>query len=296
MTGPAVDPALELVVDAHSALGEGPVWDERLGRLWWIDILGGLVHLTDPTSGMDATMPVGQPIGALALRTSGDPILAIRDGFATFDPAAGRMELVAPVELHDPTIRMNDGKVGPDGGFWAGAMAIDERPGAGSLLRLDPTGNVSEILSGLTIPNGLDWTADGRQLLFIDTPTRRIDRFDVGSSGRTLADRRPAVTLTDGPGWPDGMTIDAEGYLWVALWDGWAIERYSSDGRLDRRIELPVAQVTSCAFGGPDLDELYITTGQEGFPLGGRADQPHAGGLFRVRPGVRGRPTRRFPG
>ena len=132
-------------------------------------------------------------------------------------------------------------------------------------------GRSREILADLSIPNGLDWTADGRQLLFIDTPTRRVDRFDIGPTGRTISGRRTAVEIAAGPGWPDGMTIDADGFLWVCLWDGWAVERYAPDGRLDRRVELPAAQVTSCAFGGRDLDELFITTGQEGFPPGGQA-------------------------
>ncbi len=291
-----MEPTPELVVDAHAELAEGPVWDDRLDRLWWVDLLGGIVHLSDPTNGDDTAIPVGQPVGALALRSSGGPILAVRDGFATLDVRTGRLELVAPIALDDPGIRMNDGKVGPDGGFWAGSMAADERPGLGRLHRLDPDGTVSEALAELTIPNGLDWTDDGRQLLFIDTPTRRVDRFDVDASGRSISGRRPAVELREGIGWPDGMTLDAEGYAWVCLWDGWAVERYGPDGRLDRRVELPAAQVTSCAFGGPGLDELYITTGQEGFPPGGRRDQPNAGGVFRLRPGVRGRPTRRFAG
>ncbi len=291
-----MQPQPELVVDAHAELAESPVWDDRLDRLWWVDLLGGVVHLTDPSTGGDTTIPVGQPIGALALRSVGGPILAVRDGFATLDPGSGRLEVVAPIAPDDPGIRMNDGKVGPDGGYWAGSMAADERPGLGRLHRLDPDGTVTEILTGLTIPNGLDWTADGRQLLFIDTPTRRVDRFDVAASGRSISGRRPAIELREGPGWPDGMTLDAEGYAWVCLWDGWAVERYAPGGQLDRRIELPAAQVTSCAFGGPALDELYITTGQEGFPPGGRPDQPNAGGVFRVRPGVRGRPTRRFDG
>ena len=128
---------------------------------------------------------------------------------------------------------------------------------------------MTEVLADLTIPNGLDWTADGRELLFIDTPTRRVDRFDVDPTGRAISGRRPAVEIAAGHGWPDGMTIDAEGFLWVCLWDGWAVERFAPDGTMDRRVELPAAQVTSCAFGGPDLDELYITTGQEGFPPGG---------------------------
>ena len=291
-----MDDRPELIVDAHAELAEGPVWDEVEQRLWWIDLLGGIVHVTDPRTGDDTEIPVDQPIGALALDRAGDPILAVRDGFATLEVETGKLDLIAPVAPDDPGIRMNDGKVGPDGGFWAGSMAADESPGRGRLHRLDPGGTVTDVLTGLTIPNGLDWTADGRELFFIDTPTRRVDRFDVGPTGRTIAGRRPAVEITEGSGWPDGMTLDAEGFLWVCLWDGWAVERYAPDGRLDRRVELPAAQVTCCTFGGPDLDELFITTGQEGFPEAGLPDQPHAGGLFRYRAGVKGLPTRRFAG
>jgi sugar lactone lactonase YvrE len=286
----------KLVFDARAELAEGPVWDDRRARLWWVDIMAGIVHLTDPATGTDSAIPVGQPIGALGLRERGSPVLAVRDGFASLREEGG-LDLIAEVESDDPTMRMNDGKVGPDGGFWAGTMGVDERPGAGGLYRLDPHGSVDRLLGGTTISNGLDWSADGRLFYYIDTPTRRVDRFDVGTDGRRLSGRRVAVDLGgNAAGMPDGMTVDADGYLWVCLWDGWAVERYSPDGRLDRRIEIPAAQVTSCAFGGPNLDELYITTAQEGFPAGGRANQPHAGSIFRVRPGVRGRPSHLFAG
>ena len=206
-----MEDALELIVDAHASLGESPVWDERQRQLWWVDLLGGIVHATDPVTGEDLQIPVDQPIGAIALRESGPPILAVRDGYATLDPSSGRLDLIAPIAPDDPGIRMNDGKVGPDGGFWAGSMAADEGPGRGRLHRLDPDGTVTEVLADLTIPNGLDWTADGRELLFIDTPTRRVDRFDVDPTGRAISGRRPAVEIATGHGWPDGMTIDAEG-------------------------------------------------------------------------------------
>lgn len=286
----------ELVLDARVELAEGPVWDDRLQRLWWVDIMAGVVHVTDPATGSDHEIKVGQPVGALGLRRTGPPLVAVRDGFATLREHGG-IDLIAPVEIDDPTIRMNDGKVGPDGGFWAGTMAIDERPGVGHLYRLDADGSVGRVLGGMTISNGLDWSDDGRVLYYIDSPTKRVDRFDVEADGRMISQRRVAIDLVDRePAVPDGMTIDADGFLWICLWDGWAVERYGPDGKLDTRIEVPAAQVTSCAFGGPDLNELYITTAREGFPAGGRPDQPHAGGVFRVRPGVRGRPSHRFAG
>jgi sugar lactone lactonase YvrE len=295
---PAGVPGLEadLLVDAHAALGEGPVWDDREGCLWWVDIMGEAIHRTDPASGRDEIVPIGQLVGAVALRESGGLVAAVRDGFVAVDPASGRLDLLAPVERDDPTTRMNDGKVDPAGRFWAGTMGIDPRPGVGTLYRLDPDLRVTAVLRGTTISNGLDWSLDGRIMYYIDTPTRRVDRFAFEPASGALADRAPAIAIREGAGGPDGMTVDAEGFLWVALWDGWAVERYSPEGRLDRRVEVPAQQASSCAFGGPDLDLLFITTAQEGFPSGGLPEQPHAGGLFVCRPGVRGRAPFRFAG
>lgn len=285
----------ELLVDADATLGEGPVWDDREGCLWWVDILGESVHRTD-MSGRDESVPIGQMPGALGLRTAGGLVVAAREGFGLLDAATRRFEIVAPVEADDPTARMNDGKVDPAGRFWAGTTDIDHRPERGTLYRLDPDRRVTTMLREVTISNGLDWSLDGRTMYFIDTPTRRVDAFSFDVARGTIADRRPAVAIREGAGSPDGMTLDAEGYLWVALWDGWAVERYAPDGRLDRRIEVPAAQTSSCTFGGPDLDLLFITTAQKGFPPGGRADQPLAGGVFVCRPGPRGRPAFRFGG
>jgi sugar lactone lactonase YvrE len=286
----------DLLVDAHANLGEGPVWDDREGWLWWVDILGEAIHRTDPATGRDDTVPVGQLIGAVVVRASGMLVAAVREGFVAVDPASGRIELLAPVEADDRTTRMNDGKVDPAGRFWAGTMGVDHRPNAGALYRLDPDLRVTAMVPRTTISNGLDWSPDARTMYYIDTPTRRVDRFDFDPSTGAITGRAPAIPIREGAGSPDGMTVDADGYLWVALWDGWAVERYSPDGRLDRRVEVPVQQASSCAFGGPDLDQLFITTAQEGFPPGGMPDQPHAGGLFVCRPGVRGRASFRFAG
>ena len=286
----------ELLVDADVELGEGPVWDDRRQCLWWVDILGGAVHRTDPATGRDEVLPIGQHVGAVGLRASGGLIAALRDGFATVDPASGAVEIVAPVESEERTNRMNDGKVDPGGRFWAGTMGTDQRPAAGTLYRLDPDLRVTPMVPGVSISNGLDWSLDGRTMYYIDTPTRRVDRFAFDPTSGEIADRAPAVAIREGAGSPDGMTVDAEGYLWVALWDGWGVERYSPEGRLDRRVEVPAAQTSSCAFGGPDLDLLFITTAQEGYPPGGLPDQPLAGGLFVCQPGVRGRAPFRFGG
>lgn len=287
---------VELFVDAHAALAESPVWDDRTGTLWWVDLLGGIVHRTDTATGDDQSIPVGQAIGAIALCRDQRLLIAIEDGFGLLDPDGGRVELIAPVDVDDPSMRMNDGKVDPSGRFWAGSMATDEHAGAGTLYRLDADRSVRRMLGGLTISNGLDWSDDRRTMYYIDTGTGRVDRFAYDDVEGAISDRQPLVTIAAADGFPDGMTLDVEGFLWVALFDGWGVNRYAPDGRLDRRIELPAQQVTSVTFGGPDYADLYITTGQEGFPPGGRPDQPHAGGVFRCDPGVRGRPANRFLG
>ena len=286
----------ELVADARTTLGEGPVWDDREQCVWWVDILGESIHRTDPVTGRDEMIPVGQMVGALGLRERGGLVAAVRDGFVAVDAATGRIERLANVEADRASSRMNDGKVDPRGRFWAGTTDIDHRPGLGTLYRLDADLTVSPMLTEVTISNGLDWTADGATMYFIDTPTRRVDRFSFDPSTGSISDRATAVSIRPGAGGPDGMTLDAEDHVWVALWDGWAVERYAPDGTLELRVEVPAAQATSCTFGGPDLDVLYITTAQKEFPAGGQRDQPHAGGLFSCRPGVRGRAAYRFAG
>ncbi len=288
--------AAELLVDARSTLGEGPVWDDVERRLWWVDILEGVVHRTDVDTGDDEIFPVGQFVGAVGLRQAGGLVAAVRDGFATFDPRRGRLDLVADLQNEARTLRMNDGKVDPGGRFWAGMMAVDHRPGAGTLYRLDADLTVTPMVPGTSISNGLDWSPDRTTMYYIDSTPRRVDRFAYDVTTGAIAERATVIAIREGGGWPDGMTVDADGFLWVALWDGWGVERYAPDGRLDRRVEVPAAQASSCAFGGPDLDLLFITTAQEGYPPGGMPDQPHAGGLFVCRPGVRGRSPFRFAG
>jgi sugar lactone lactonase YvrE len=286
----------ELVADAGTTLGESPVWDDRERCVWWVDILGESIHRTDPLTGQDDTIPVGQMVGALGLRERGGLVAAVRDGFVSIDAASGRIDRLADVEADLTTSRMNDGKVDPAGRFWAGTTDIDHRPGLGTLYRLDTDLKVSPMLPEVTISNGLDWTADGTTMYFIDTPTRRVDGFSFDPSTGSIADRTMAVSIRPGAGDPDGMTLDAEDHLWVALWDGWAVERYALDGSLELRVEVPAAQATSCTFGGSDLDLLFITTAQKDFPAGGKPDQPHAGGLFVCRPGIGGRAAHRFAG
>ncbi len=293
-TPPTID--AELALDAHARLGEGPIWDADGGRLVWVDIHAEAVHLFEPSSGFDQVLQAGQHIGAAAVRSRGGLILAAHDGFVLLDPATGAIEPFVAVK-EDPSTRFNDGKCDAAGRFWAGTMAYAFTPGAGSFYRLDPDGSMTVMFGDVTVSNGLGWSPDWRTMYYIDTPTRSVDAFDFDLASGTIANRRRAIEIPRGAGGlPDGMCVDAEGCLWVAIVRSGTVQRYTPDGRLDRFVRLPTSGVTSCCFGGADLGDLYITTAAELVPEDQRAAQPHAGGLFVCRPGVRGQPPCTFGG
>jgi sugar lactone lactonase YvrE len=282
-------PAVELVLDARADLGEGPRWDAREQRLLWVDIMRGRVHAFRPGAGACRSVDVGRPVGALASAADGGVVLAVAGGFARLDWASGRVDMLAAVEADRPGNRMNDGACDAAGRFWAGTMALDERADQGALYRLDRDGTVHTMLTGVSISNGIDWSLDGRRMYYVDSPTRRIDAFDFDVARGAIADRRTFVALPPDAGYPDGLTVDAEGFVWLALWGGAALHRYDPEGARERVVPLPVTHPTSCAFGGADLDELYVTSARRPLSAEERARQPQAGGLLRLRPGVTGR-------
>jgi sugar lactone lactonase YvrE len=287
---------VELVLDARVELGEGPLWDAREQVLWWVDILSGHVHRFDPATGQDRVFDVGQYVGAIALRaTEPGLMLAAHEGFVVGGPD-GRVKPFVTVELELPGNRMNDGYCDERGRFWAGTMAIAEGPGAGSLYRLNPGGEVTRMLSGVSISNGIDWSSDGRTMYYIDTPTHLVEAFDFDADAGTISNRRTFAAIPDGMGGPDGMIVDADDCLWVGLFGGSHLRRYTPDGEVERIVRLPAANVTKCAFGGPALEELYITTAWHNATPEQRERQPHAGSLFRCQPGVRGREPHRYRG
>jgi sugar lactone lactonase YvrE len=287
---------VELALPARAELGEGARWDPRSQTLYWVDILRGRVHAFSPASGRCRSWGVGQPVGAADLREAGGLVLALRDGFATLDLETGRLDWIARVEDDRPTQRMNDGRCDAAGRFWAGTMAFEPAAGTSTLYRLDPDGRVAPALSGLTLSNGLDWSPDGRSLYFIDSLTQRVDLFDFDLHAGTLANRREFTRVPDAAGMPDGLAVDADGFVWVALWGGGALHRYATDGALAQVVTLPVSHPTSCAFGGPDLGDLYVTSATVELTPAALARQPYAGGLLRLRPGVAGRAGHRFAG
>ena len=285
----------ELALDAHAVLGEGCLWDAGRQRLIWIDTLQRQVHRSDVASGRTESTDVGQHVGAVALRRDKPGLaLALKDGFGLLMDA--NVEMIAPVCAGNPKVRMNDGKPDRAGCFWAGTMAYDSTPGAGTLYRLDAEQGATAMLEGVTISNGLDWSLDDRLMYYIDTPTRRVDAFQFDADHGLLGERRPIVEIPRAEGAPDGMTLDAEGCLWVALWGGSRVRRYLPDGRLDREVLLPVSRVTCCCFGGPDLATLFITTASSGLTPEQLTAEPHAGGIFACHPGISGRPAFRYAG
>lgn len=295
MAGAVIDRvAVHVAHPAAADLGEGPVWDERRGELVWLDITRHEVHRFKPSEG-DRRLDVGQPVGAAGVRAAGGLVAALRDGFAVVD-ASDRLELISDTERNNPTTRMNDGKVDPAGRFWAGSMAFDATPGAGALYRLESDGHVDRVLTGLTISNGMDWSANRRLMYFIDSASYRVDVFDYDDDTGAIRGRRALCTIGEGDIMPDGMTLDVDGYLWVAVWGGSCVLRYAPHGALVERVSLPASQVTSCTFGGPDLSDLYITTASRGLTAEQRAREPHAGALFVCRPGPRGLPPHLFRG
>jgi sugar lactone lactonase YvrE len=286
---------VDLVLDARADLGEGPVWDDRRQRLLFVDIMRGDVHAFDPVTGADHVVHVGRPVGAIGLTTRGDWILAADRGFFRADPDTGRTTLLADVEPGRVDTRMNDGAVDPAGRFWAGTMSLVREPDRGALYRLDPDGTAHRVIAPVTTSNGIDWSPDGRLMYYVDTPTRRIDVFDFDVASGAPSRRRPFVDLSGEVGRPDGLVVDQDGAVWIALWQGGEVRRYSAEGRFDQAVRVPATLTTKCAFGGPELADLYITTAS-GSLGAGQAGQPHAGGLFRCRPGVAGQPIRRYSG
>jgi sugar lactone lactonase YvrE len=288
--------ALELVLDARAELGEGPVWDDRRQRLVFVDIMRGDVHTFDPATGADRVVNAGRPVGAVALTTRGDWVLASGRGFVRADPDTGHTTPLVDVEPAEANTRMNDGAVDPAGRFWAGSSSLVGESGRASLYRLDPDGTARRVLAPVTTSNGIDWSPDGRLMYYVDTRTRRVDVFDFDVAAGTPAGRRTFVDVAGEAGRPDGLVVDEDGGVWVALWEGGAIRRYAADGRLDQVVTVPATLTTKCAFGGPALTDLYITTAWRGLDAQARRQQPHAGGVFRIRPGARGQPARRFTG
>jgi sugar lactone lactonase YvrE len=287
---------VEHVVSSQSCLGEGPIWHPQEQVLYWLDIVNGQLHRFDPNTGEHKVHELGVVTGSMGLRAGGGFVMATRKGFGFWDREHNAFQLIGdPDEDENEEVRFNDGKTDRQGRFWAGKMS--SRP-VNSLFRLDPDGSIHRMESGIAVSNGLGWSPDNRTFYFTDSAARVIYAYDFDPQSGHISRRRVFATIPDQPdeGVPDGLVIDVEGCIWSARWGGWKIVRYSPDGAIDREIAMPVAYPTSCAFGGPNLDELYITSAWVEIKADGRAAQPLAGDIFRLKTHVQGFPEPFFAG
>jgi sugar lactone lactonase YvrE len=283
----------ELALKLECNVGEGPFWDEVEQKLYFVDIVNKQIKIFSPTSKLLETVQFNQEIGAVFLDQKSNLIVAARDGIfaATRD---GVLEtLLAPIELEDTSIRTNDAKCDAYGRMWVGTMAFDFTPGAAALFSFDSK-DLKKVVPDLTVSNGIGWSLDKKIMYFIDSPTKRVDIFDFDLESGELRNRRPFLLLGDLDAFPDGLTTDEDGGVWVALFGGGEVRRFDSQGTLTHIVEIPVKQVTSCCFGGVDMSDLYITTAQNGMDSDSLIREPMAGSLFRAKTTFKGSKSNRF--
>ena len=281
--------SIEVVGKAESKWGEGPVWWQ--GALYYVDIEGHLVHRYSPETGEERTWKVGQRVGTVVPRSNGGLVIAGDGGLLFLDPASGDLAPIADPEPDKPDNRFNDGKCSPDGRFFAGTISLVKKEGDAKLYRLDPDLTLHEAFGPVTNSNGIAWSADGNTCYYIDTPSKEVKAFDY-SEGE-LSNMRVVVSTKHHEASPDGMTIDADGNLWIAFCHGACVACFDPrTGEELRKIDLPCLETTACAFGGPTLSDLYVTTG-----IHKSVEEEHAGRLFRISGlGVKGVAANAFEG
>lgn len=282
---------VELLVDAKSTLGEGPTWDARTQILYWVDILNKRIYV-----GSDLLVELDELIGCIAPRKNGGLVLAQRFRFASFEVDPFKLTSLLTLQDEPSNNRFNDGKCDPHGRFIAGTMDIGEKNPYGSLYSFDGK-SVIRLLSAITVSNGLTWSPDYKTFYYIDTPTREVKAFDYDVETGTIANPRSAICIPESFGWPDGMTSDTQGNLWIAMWGGAQVTKWNpKTGQLLEQVPVPARNVSSCVFGGKNLNELYITSARKGLDEAILAAYPLTGGLFRLQTSVEGMPTFEFEG
>jgi sugar lactone lactonase YvrE len=268
---------MEIAVRANAKLAEGPRWDAATGRLLWVDIEGCELHVLE--RGEDRAIGLDAMVGVAAPTSSGAVLVALADRLALVDLADQSVRTLVRLP-HGPALRSNDGACDAAGRFWIGTMGLDETPGAGALYRYD--GRLKRVLDEVTLSNGIGWTRDDTRMYYIDSPVQRVDIFDFELASGRIDDRRPFVSIDESDGIPDGLTVDDEGGVWVALYGGSCVHRYDESGRLDAVLEVPALNVTSCCFGGDDGRSLFVTTAAPD------------GNVYVTQPGVSGPPAHVF--
>lgn len=280
---------VNLVIDSKSTLGEGAIWNYKTGELLWINSKGEILNFYNPETGTNKEMFTGQMIGTVVPTESGDVLVALQNGIYSFNTDTGSKKLLLDPEEDLPNNRFNDGKCDPAGRFWAGTMSTVGKKNAGTLYRFHSDTSIHKMVENVSISNGIVWSLDKTKMYYIDTPTQKVMGFDYNDTTGEISNPKIAVNVPSEMGSPDGMTIDADGNIWVALWGGFAVACWNPEtGELIRTIEVPAKNVTSCAFGDNDLETLYITTAREGTSDEELQNYPNAGGVFKTRPGVKG--------
>ncbi|MGE6367229.1 SMP-30/gluconolactonase/LRE family protein [Bacillus paramycoides] len=284
---------LELVIDAKATLGEGPSWDSKKHLLYWVDILEKKVNIYNRITGENKSIFLGQMVGSVVPRKSGGMVLALENGFYFLNPDTEEMEAIYDPERHLEENRFNDGKCDPCGRFWAGTTDSIGINGKGALYFLNTNLHVKKKLEEVSTSNGLAWSPDHMYMYFIDTPTRKVVRFDYDVHTGHIENPQDVIVIPKEEGLPDGMTIDEEGMLWIAHWGGSKVSRWNpKSGKQLLTIPIPALYVTSCTFGGSNLNELYITTARMNNT--NPEIYPNAGGIFRMKTNIKGCPTYQF--
>lgn len=288
--------SLEVALALNTDLGEGPFWDDATNTLVFVDCNHGHIHRFDPSRNGISTIEVGRTIGVAIPRVSGGFVASSVDGLLSVDRDSNDVALLLPIEKELPNNRMNDGKCDSRGRLWSGTFSVRFERNAGTLYRIDPDLSLTPAVAGIRVSNGIAWSPDERLVYFNDTLSRGTDVFEYDIEAGLLSNRRRFVDIDRESGLPDGLAVDAEGGVWVALFNGGQVRRYSPDGKWIGLVSLPVERVTSCNFGGPDLKDLYITTADFSLHDDGMPHEPEAGFIFRCRPGVEGLPSHKFAG
>ena len=280
----------ELVLDHKAELGEGAIWDPCVSKLWWVDISQGHLHRFDPVTKINETFDVGFPVSTVVPEDGGGVVLALENGFASYDTNSGELEMLGTVEHDNPSVRFNDGKCDSAGRFWVGTLAEDGTVGVGALYCMGSDLTLSKKIEGVSISNGLGWSPSGEKMYHIDTHTQRVMEYKYDMKSGGISSPRVVVEIEEGEGAPDGMCVDSEGMLWVAIWDGGKVIQINPGcGERLSEVRVPgVSKVTSCALGGYDLKTLFITTAREGLAEEGGGSEPSAGGLFATQVKVGG--------
>ncbi|MBS4217951.1 SMP-30/gluconolactonase/LRE family protein [Bacillus sp. FJAT-49711] len=286
---------VELIVDAKAELGEGPSWDAESKVLYWVDILGKRIHTYEPASGKIEMIQLEEHIGAVVPKKGGGLAAVLQSGFYEIDLPSGKLTAIVDPEQHLPNNRFNDGKCDPKGRFWAGTMPYDGEKGKGNFYCLDQNGQVKKVVDNITCSNGIAWNPDFTTMYYIDTPTMQVTAFDYDLETGEICNSRVAVQIPKGIGAPDGMTSDVEGNIWVAHWGGYRVTKWNPfTGEMLDSIPVPAPHVTSCVFGGENMDELFITTARTGIDEDILNKYPHTGGLFRVKTNIQGAATYKY--